>query len=154
MLKTTSHIIGFIGLAIFLPLLFLGLTEAEKDIRSNHSSSLSPVTQIIQNQMTSDTELRGVIENLRSRSPDYSNMEPILRIVLQEQKASTEVFLKSLGPLETMEFKENDSGVDVYIIDFRNGRTVWEFGKSATGRIQVLTWTSLYQRPIRSNRFI
>jgi hypothetical protein len=81
-------------------------------------------------------------------------MEPILRILLQEQKASTEEFLKNLGPIENIEFKENDSGVDVYIIGFRNGRTIWEFGKSARGRIQVLAWTYLYERPVRSNIFI
>jgi hypothetical protein len=152
--KTTSHILGLIGLTILLPLLFLGLSEAEKNLHSNHPSSLSPVTQITEDQMTRETELREVIENLTSPSPDYSNMEPILWIVLQEQQASTKEFLKSLGPLETMEFREHDSGVDVYILEFRNGRTVWEFGKSARGRIQVLTWISLYQRPFHSKRFI
>lgn len=154
MIKTMGHIIGLIVLAVCVPLLFFGLSEAEKVTRPNYSSSPSPVTQMTHNQMTSESDLREVIENLTSGSPDYRNMEPILRIVLQEQEASTEEFLNNLGPIENIEFKENDSGVDVYIVGFHNGRTIWEFGKSARGRIQVLAWTSLYQRPIRSNSFI
>lgn len=154
MFKTLRNIIGVIVFAVCVPLIFLGLSQAEKDTRLNHPSPRSPVTQITHNQMTRESELRAVIENLQSESPDYSNMEPILRILLQEQKASTEEFLKNLGPIENIEFKENDSGVDVYIIGFRNGRTIWEFGKSARGRIQVLAWTYLYERPVRSNIFI
>lgn len=154
MFKALRNIIGVIVLAVCVPLIFLGLSQAEKDTRLNHPSSWSPVTQVPHNQMTRESELRAVIENLQSESPDYSHMEPILRMVLQEQKASTEEFLKNLGPIENIEFKENDSGVDVYIIGFRNGRTIWEFGKSARGRIQVLAWTYLYERPVRSNIFI
>jgi len=154
MIKTMSHIIGLIVLAVCVPLLFLGLSEAEKGKGSNHPTSPFPVTQITHNQMTSESDLREVIENLTSGSPDYRNMEPILRIALQEQEASTEEFLNNLGPIENIEFKENDSGVDVYIVGFQNGRTIWEFGKSARGRIQVLAWNSFYQRPVRSNNFI
>jgi hypothetical protein len=154
MLKTLRNIIGVIVLAVCVPLIYLGLSQAEKDTRLTHPSSRFPVTQITHNQMTRESELRVVIENLQSESPDYSNMEPILRIMLQEQKASTEEFLKNLGPIENIQFKENDSGVDVYIIGFRNGRTIWEFGKSARGRIQVLAWTYLYKRPVRGKNFI
>lgn len=146
---------GVIVLAACVPLIFWGLSQAEKDHRLYpRPDSLPLVEQITHNQMTRESELRAVIENLQSESPDYSNMEPILRIVLQEQKASTEEFLKNLGPIENIQFKENDSGVDVYIIGFRNGQTIWEFGKSARGRIQVLAWTHLYQRPVRRNNFI
>lgn len=155
MFKTLRNIIGVIVLAVCVPLIFLGLSQAEKDHQlSPRPDSLPLVDQITHNQMTRESELRAVIENLQSESPDYSNMEPILRIVLQEQKASTEEFLKNLGPIENIQFKENDSGVDVYIIGFRNGRTIWEFGKSARGRIQVLAWTYLYERPVRNNIFI
>jgi len=71
MIKTMSHIIGLIVLAVCVPLLFLGLSEAEKGKGSNHPTSPFPVTQITHNQMTSESDLREVIENLTSGSPDY-----------------------------------------------------------------------------------
>jgi hypothetical protein len=142
--KTLWQVIGFLGLAVFVPVFFLGFSKAEK----GHDSHPVPAPQTAVNrisieQATSESDLREVIENLKSGAPDYSNMEPMMRVALQEQKTSAEEFLKKLGPIQKIEFKENDSGVDVYIIRFRNGRTIWEFGKSARGRIKVLAWNYL-----------
>lgn len=143
--KTLWQIIGLLGLAVCVPpVFFLGFSKAEK----GHDSRPIPVSQTFVNrisneQATSESDLREVIENLKSGAPDYSNMEPMVRVALQEQKTSAEEFLKKLGPIQKIEFKENDSGVDVYIIRFRNGRTIWEFGKSARGRIKVLAWNYL-----------
>ncbi|MFZ1747874.1 MAG: hypothetical protein WAU17_18330 [Nitrospirales bacterium] len=144
MYKTLWQVIGFLGLAVCVPVFFLGFSKAEK----GHDSRLIPASQTTVNrisnqQATSESDLREVIENLKSGAPDYSNMEPMVRVALQEQKTSAEEFLKKLGPIQKIEFKENDSGVDVYIIRFQNGRTIWEFGKSARGRIKVLAWNYL-----------
>ncbi|MDR4460948.1 MAG: hypothetical protein MRJ67_10620 [Nitrospirales bacterium] len=145
MSKLLWQIIGLLGLAVCVPVFFLGFSKAEKGHQNSPILvSQAPVDRITNQQATSESDLHEVIENLKSGSPDYSNMEPMVRVALQEQKASAEEFLKKMGPIEKIEFKENDSGVDVYIIRFRNGRTIWEFGKSARGRIKVVAWNYLY----------
>ena len=90
-------------------------------------------------QDTTDADdLRSVIANLRTGSPEYDDMEPPLRIAVREQSTTITQFLAAMGPIRSIEFEETDSGVDIYLVRFRNGRTVWQFARSPRGRIGIL----------------
>jgi hypothetical protein len=150
-MKPSRQFIGVVALTLSVPLLFLGITKAEKGTQNPARSSFQPsANQLTQHQMTTESDLRGVIENLKSESPDYFNMEPKLRIILREQKTAATDLLNKLGSIEAIEFIENDSGFDVYLVWFQHGSTIWEFGKSARGRISVLDWDVLQDSTLKN----
>ena len=95
-------------------------------------------TGALAQETTDEHDLRSVINTLRNGSPDYDDMEPALRIAVREQNSSIIKFLNSLGPTRSIQFEETANGVDVYFVQFRNGRTIWQFARSHRGRIAVL----------------
>jgi hypothetical protein len=149
-MKSLEQFIGLAGLALCVPLLFLGNTKAEKNTQKPSTSSSQPSANQIAQRMTTESDLRDTIENLKSEYPDYTNMEPTVRVILREQKTAATEFLTKLGPIKDIEFIENDSGVDVYLVWFQYGSTIWEFGKSATGRINVIDWNILQDSTLKN----
>ena len=97
-----------------------------------------PGSSAFAQQTTDSDELRAVIEDLRSGSPDFDNMEPPLRIALRERKTDIDQFFRAMGSIESITFEETDQGVDIYLVQFRYGRTVFQFARSPRGRIAIL----------------
>jgi len=89
-------------------------------------------------ETTNENDLHSVIEDLRSGSPDFNDMEPPIRIAVRENEPYINQFLRVMGPIKSIRFEETDSGIDIYYVQFRNGRTVWQFARSPRGRIGIL----------------
>ena len=144
-MKPLEQCIGLVALALCVPLLFFwGIIKAENGTQHPSTDCSRPSdNQLTRNQITTGSDLRGVIENLKSESPDYTNMEPTVRFILREQKTAATKFLNKLGAIEEIDFIESNYGIDVYLVQFQKGRTIWEVGESASGRINVLDWEVL-----------
>ena len=95
-------------------------------------------TTALAQDTTDEDDLRSVIEDLRSGSPDFDDMEPVVRITVREQSSNITQYLAALGPLQSIQFEETDSGIDIYLVRFSNGRTIWQFARSPRGRIGIL----------------
>ena len=89
-------------------------------------------------QTTDKDDLSSVIEDLRSGSPELEDMEPPLRIAVRERKTYIDQFFRAMGPVDSITFEETDRGIDIYLVQFRNGLTVWQFARSPRGRIAIL----------------
>lgn len=90
---------------------------------------------------TSENDLESIIESMQSGNLDYSDMEIPLQVAIEEQESAVAGAMAQLGQLVSVKFRQTDqsTGVDVYIADFTNGRTVWQFARSpSTGKIAVL----------------
>ena len=92
---------------------------------------------------TNQTDLRSAIGGLRSGSPDYKDMQPQVRYAVREQIDHVAQMLDSLGIIEEISFQETDRGIDIYIVGFRNGRTLWQYARAQDGRIAVLYFSML-----------
>ncbi len=146
MLKLMGPIIIGIGaLTLGITLVLTGVVKKTKASQADPApAQKTSAKKVKKHQKTKEEDLRDVIERMHVGTIDYQNMVPIVRFALLEQKTQTEEFLDRMGPIEEIEFIENNDGVDLYIVQFRNGRTAWEFARSPRGRIWVLTWNMLY----------
>lgn len=97
----------------------------------------APTVSLAQ-ESTSESELRASVEALQRNDPDYDDMEPSVRIAVREQISKIAPWLRSLGAIESVQFEETSNGVDIYLVRFTNGRTIWHFARSPSGKIAVL----------------
>lgn len=86
----------------------------------------------------SESRLRNAITYLQSGTPDYQDMEPMLRIAVEQQAPAIKSRLMSLGPLRQLEFVGPQSGGDVYKATFQNGVTSWAIQISPGGKLAAL----------------
>ena len=86
----------------------------------------------------SEPRLRTAIAYLASGSPDWSDMEPMLHIAVEQQMSMISARLQTLGQLKKLEFVGPQAGSDVYRATFENGVTSWAIQISPTGKLSGL----------------
>jgi hypothetical protein len=87
---------------------------------------------------STESRLRTTIAQLKSGSPDYDQMQPVLRIAVRQQLTSVESRLKALGDLQSMSFEGQQNGADVYQVNFTNGPTTWLIAVAPDGKLAAL----------------
>lgn len=82
--------------------------------------------------------LISAIERIQAGSPNYDEMEPLLRAAVQNQFSSVQPRLSSLGKVQTVEFMGEQNGQDIYNVKFERGALAWGIQLSANGKILSL----------------
>lgn len=98
-----------------------------------------------QNDATHATEapLRKVIADMQKGAPDAASVEPELGAAVLAQGPAIGTLLKSLGPLQRVEFSGTADGTDTYKVTFANGATGWTIRMSPSGKIAGLFFKPL-----------
>jgi hypothetical protein len=86
-----------------------------------------------------ETVLRSIISELQQGRPDYSRMEPMIQMFIQQQLPNSSKLLQKFGALQKVEFLETRDGTDMFRVDFLNGPTTWSIRLSNSGKIAELT---------------
>lgn len=86
----------------------------------------------------SEPRLRSAIGYLASGAPDYADMEPMLRIAVEQQMPMITARLRALGQLRKLEFVGPQAGSDVFRATFENGVTSWAIQISPSGKLSTL----------------
>lgn len=105
-----------------------------------HSATTQPVVESIvlaQNRIFSDSEpqLRTSLAAFSSGSPNYEDMEPILKIAVEQQWPMISRRFSALGALRQVEFIGPQNGLDVYKVTFKGGITSWAIQIAPNGKI-------------------
>ncbi|MES0809345.1 MerR family transcriptional regulator [Roseibium sp. SCPC15] len=91
----------------------------------------------------SEQMLRKVIDDHRRGKPDYDNMSPLLKSLVEEQLPVVRQELERLGREKSIEFRGvGTDGFDIYVVDFEGGRVEWGLAQGSGGQL-----TGLYLRP-------
>jgi hypothetical protein len=91
----------------------------------------------IQQQIT-EPKLKAVITALQNGTLDLNQLEPVLRIAVQNQMPAVRQRLSALGPLQAIQFVGVQNGADVYQVTFANGVTAWAIQMSPNGKLSSL----------------
>lgn len=92
---------------------------------------------------TSEGDLEAVIADLQEGSPNYDDMEPLLRTAVEQQYTQVQSLLHQLGSIISVDFEGTQQGADIYSVSHQNGSTVWQFARSPSGLISVLWFRPL-----------
>lgn len=126
--------LGWRGIVLITLIVAGGISSAQQ------TGGKSPDYQVAQARVNVDSEsrLRMAITYLQSGMPDYQDMEPMLRIAVEQQNMAVKSRLASLGSLQQLEFVGPQAGADVYKATFKNGVTSWIIQISPGGKLAVL----------------
>ena len=99
-----------------------------------------PPLRTVQAETLRDTEvsLRKIIGQLEQAAPDYAGLEPPLAQAVRQQVQAMAALLRSLGPLQRVEFIGRQNDADVYRVRFEHGTTTWTIAMSPSGKIAAL----------------
>ena len=98
----------------------------------------TPWRTLAQGTPATQSRLSGVIKQLQTGTPDYSQMEPMLAAAVQNQLPMVAARLQQLGALGSLTFVGQQNGADVYNVQFANGGAAWGIALSPAGKIAVL----------------
>jgi hypothetical protein len=106
--------------------------------RPSYDSDVGPLL-IAQNEEGQLADrLKATIEALRQGTPNYEDMEPVLRVAVKQQIQASRQLLQALGRLRSVRYEGEQSGGEVYDVRFANGNTVWLIAESPSGRLSAL----------------
>jgi hypothetical protein len=90
------------------------------------------------NAFDTEARLKAVIEEIRKESPNYEQMEPMVRLTLRHKLQALSAKLKGLGDLVSITREGEQQNADVYEVKFANGNTAWLIGIAPNGNISTL----------------
>ena len=83
-----------------------------------------------------EAELRRHIAEMQAGTPDYARMSPELAEAVRVDLATGHSLLKSLGPVQSVQFKSvGPGGADVYEVKFEHGTAQWRIKLTPDGKI-------------------
>ena len=85
-----------------------------------------------------EQRLRKVIGDLRSGHPDLNDMEPTLRIAVQQQLANVTQRLQSLGQIVSIHYVGPQNNAEVFQVQFQQGVSAWMIQTAPNGKLSVL----------------
>ena len=87
----------------------------------------------------SEATMRRVIAEIEAGTPNYDAMNPELAAATRRQLPRLKAIFANLGGLKSVTFRIVErSGMDIYVVEFRNGETEWRILKSPKGKIDRL----------------
>jgi cyanophycinase len=87
----------------------------------------------------SEATIRRIIAEIEAGTPNYDAMNPELAAATRRQLPRLKAIFANLGGLKSVTFRSVErSGMDVYVVEFRNGKTEWRILKSPNGKIDKL----------------
>ncbi|WP_298959266.1 MerR family transcriptional regulator [uncultured Roseibium sp.] len=91
-----------------------------------------------------EQKLRRLIGEHREGKPDYVEMTPVLKSLVEEQLPVVVKELERLGQMRSVEFRGvGVDGFDIYIVEFENGRMEWGLSQCPDE-----TLNGLFMRPV------
>jgi hypothetical protein len=90
------------------------------------------------NAFDTGARLKAVIEEIKKGSPNYEQMEPMVRLTLRHKLQTLSAKLKGLGDLVSINREGEQQNTDVYEVKFANGDTAWMIGIASNGNISTL----------------
>lgn len=118
-------------------IIFVSRAEAVSFRDSSLEPAVSSLILRVQQQVT-EPKLKAVIASLQNNTLDLNQLEPILRIAVENQMPAVRQRLNALGPLQGMKFMGVQQGSDVYQVTFANGVTAWAIQMSPNGKLSAL----------------
>jgi hypothetical protein len=85
-----------------------------------------------------EQRLRKVIGELQAGQPDLNDMEPLLRISVQQQLSNVVSRLQSLGRLTAVQYVGPQNNAEVFQVQFQQGATAWMIQVAPNGKLSVL----------------
>ncbi|ODT48036.1 MerR family transcriptional regulator [Devosia sp. 63-57] len=116
-------------------------TAAPIDSASAELAEATLVQRIAEQQplAASAAAIRGVIATHGAADPDFDNLAPALKRLAEEQRDHMAAVLASLGSLQSLDFtRVSDTGLDIFIANFAQGRLEIGIGFSPSGKISTL----------------
>ena len=101
-------------------------------------ASSTPTAAQSQDLQRAEARLRQSIADLRNGHPNLDQMEPMLRVAVEQQRARMEQSLAALGALRSVEYVGPQNGAHVFKVTFDQGVTVWMIGLSPNGKTALL----------------
>ena len=89
------------------------------------------------------SRLRQAIEDLSAGRPNLDQMEPMLRVAVEQQQARMSQTLQTLGRVTNIEYVGPQNGTQVYKVAFERGNSVWAIALSPNGKILTLYFQPL-----------
>lgn len=111
---------------------------ATTDAAAGTARAGDDVPLVVAQASATEGRLRTAITELQNGSPNYQQMEPMLRIAVRQQLPAVVQRLQSLGSLQSLSYEGEQQGADVYEATFENGSTVWMIKIAPNGKIAVL----------------
>jgi hypothetical protein len=90
------------------------------------------------NAFDTEARLKTVIDEIKKGSPNYEQMEPMVRLTLRHRLRTLSDKLKGLGDLVSINREGEQQNADVYEVKFANGNTAWMIGIAPNGNISTL----------------
>jgi hypothetical protein len=85
-----------------------------------------------------EQRLRKVIGELQSGQPDLNDMEPLLKITVQQQLPNVTARLKSLGSVTAVQYVGPQNNAEVFQVTFQQGMTAWMIQTAPNGKLSAL----------------
>jgi hypothetical protein len=105
---------------------------------------LSPIESFAQSGQYAAV-LKRSLEAIQAGTPNYSDMEPLIADVVENQLQNIRPKLANLGPVQKLEFRGMQPSAmgpaEYYRVNFEKGRMSWMVNLGSTGKINVL-WSS------------
>lgn len=98
----------------------------------------SPIVLAQSEVKATQLRLKSAIEKIQSGSPNYDEMEPMLRAAVQNQFSAVQPKLASMGATQSIEFMGAQNGQDIYNVRFENGALAWGIQLLPNGKIAAL----------------
>lgn len=93
-----------------------------------------------------EAALRRQIEGWENRQPVTADMDPGLIRATEEQRAAIQKHFDDFGALESITFFGNDSGNDVFRVEFEHASTVWTIGPLEHGKVSTIFFAPAVKR--------
>lgn len=89
----------------------------------------------------SEAAIRKNIADVAAGTPDYDAMSPELAAATQQQLDGIKTLFANLGAVKSVTFKSvEQSGADVYVVEFEHGSTEWRIMMAPDGKIDTLNF--------------
>ena len=106
--------------------------------------TISPAGAQSGSQEQIESRLRQSIEDLQNGRPNLDQMEPMLRVAVEQQQASVVRQLTALGRVTSIEYVGLQNGGRIYKVTFERGVTAWGIALSPNGKT-----AALYFQPVQ-----
>jgi hypothetical protein len=88
--------------------------------------------------------IRKNIADMSAGTPDYDAMSPGLSAATRQQLDGIKTLFANLGAVKSVTFKSvEQSGADVYVVEFEHGSTQWRIMMAPDGKIDMLSFRSM-----------